>query len=532
MRLFPLLTILAFLNAPAQLFSQSHLQWSTSVSHPNSPQTICKVMAADTRGNSYTISTTTNGQYSTEIFYAFDDHGVKSWEYANDSCATNCNDHYFQIIPIDDEGAIFVGAYDDVTGTQLRVKRIDENGDLVWQQYWITPYLSVRPIKALLDNSGRLVIGMSAMVDSTDLEDFAVAQFDTSGGLLDWHYELPDNGTSINPFSEIISSMKIDASDDIFLCGSGVGSGVIKNYVFKVRSTGTLDYIDECTFSGNNTSVDELQVDGGNEMYVLGVNSGLPILEKRKRSSGNLVWSVGLERDSAEVSNGGFYLYDASIYVLNNYRYFDDVNSSWSNKHYMVTKLDTSSNTIWRQDYFTDVDSAAIQDGTQGAVQISKCNASSYILSTQHISSNRDIMILHKIDEAGVTQWYDTATVQGTAGNFNLDVNCNVYVGRSYSQSTVISKYSDVINSVASNVLNSSFEIFPNPANDQFTIRWEGEANSAELKVYDALGALLMSEQIQKGDNHISTEHLPAGMNVIQLASNGKVIHSKIVVTK
>ena len=196
------------------LSAQSRLIWSSTSAYSNAQITESRSFAVDNSGNNYSVNFTQSALsfYVNYVFYAHNAAGVKLWEFTNDSCFTDCNDKYFNIVPIENDGAIFIGAFDDLTGTQVRVKRIDANGNLLWQQYWISPFLFVKPIKSLLDNSGNLIIGLSVNVNITDQEDFAIAKFDTTNGFLDWHIELPDDGSGSNSLSEIISSITVDAS--------------------------------------------------------------------------------------------------------------------------------------------------------------------------------------------------------------------------------------------------------------------------------------------------------------------------------
>lgn len=536
MKFFPAVLFSCLILVFTNSFSQSRLLWSTTIAHPNAQITDCKILKVDEYGNSFTINYTKNSgsNYFTYIFNGFNASGNKIWEYLNDSCLANCSDAYFHIIPIENNGAIFIGFYEDQTGTQLRLKRISKTGGLLWQQYWLTPFLSAVPVQSLIDNSGNLVVGITGVVDSTTLEDFAVAQFDTTNGFLNWHIELPDDGTIGNPLMETLSSIAIDANDNIYGCGTGVGLslGVVKNYYFKISSLGTLDYRNQCAFSGLNTSVNSIKVNTVNDFYLMGMNTGDVKIEKRKTQTGNLVRTSTIHRDSADVSNVGFELEQNSIIVLNNYRYFNILPGTWTNKHYMATSLDTAGNVNWTRDYFATTDSLGPKDGTQGAIQLSKCNGNFYVLSTQHFTTSRDLLILHKLALTGNTLWSDTTATNNSPGNFDFDSNCDSYLGRTFSGKSVVQRYSDAgINYVQLVPDDALFEIYPNPASDRVTIKLTSrQKGNKELVCFNGLGSIVKQEAFDRDDLTFSVADLPGGVYFLQLVIDKQTASSKILV--
>ena len=532
MKIFSI-SLLSFLMSHLTSFSQNRLVWSSAITHPSTNVVECKRIETDNDGISFTINYTesSNSLYHSYVFLAYNSNGGKEWEFVNDSCLSNCSDNYNEIVPIGNNGAIFIGYYNDITGGQLRLKRIDKLGNLLWQQYWLTPFIQATPVKAILDSQGNLVVGLSAQLNLVDLADFALAKFDTTNGYLAWHLEIPDEGTLANPLTEVISDLAIDGNDNVYGCGSGIAAtaGVSNNYYFKIDANGNLVYRSRTSFNGLNTSIKSIHADGGGSMYLMGVNSGIAVIEKRNRQSGNLVWSSDIRKDSSEISNVDFVIQSSSIFALNNFRYHDVGGVTWKNNHYLVSKMDTSGAIIWSQDYFTTTDSIGLQDGTQGASQIGTCNNNYYVLSTQHSTTTDNLLILHKFDENGTTVWYDTAIANTTAGNFSFDRACDIYLGRSFSRSSILTKYSDsFVNVFSLGKPEQSFKLFPNPASEKISIRFENNIPArAKVVFYNLLGVQTKMISLSQNETLISIEDLPIGINFVQLIYSDGLIGSK-----
>lgn len=80
-----------------------------------------------------------------------------------------------------------------------------------------------------------------------------------------------------------------------------------------------------------------------------------------------------------------------------------------------------------------------------------------------------------------------------------------------------------------------SFSIFPNPANEQVNISFEGVGNaSAQVRIIDPIGKVVMSKLINNinGKQNVTFDvaNLAAGVYNIEVLSNGKTTQSKMIV--
>lgn len=76
------------------------------------------------------------------------------------------------------------------------------------------------------------------------------------------------------------------------------------------------------------------------------------------------------------------------------------------------------------------------------------------------------------------------------------------------------------------NPFQQAFELYPNPAKESFLVR---SAEPGQLSVYTTTGALVLSELIAPGLNHIFSEQLSSGIYVIQVES-ARTVHRQTLI--
>ncbi|MBL0104816.1 MAG: hypothetical protein IPP51_14270 [Bacteroidetes bacterium] len=288
-----------------------------------------------------------------------------------------------------------------------------------------------------------------------------IAKFDTVAGLLSWFIQLPDAGQGLYPTTEVITSMSVDLQNNIYACGqaSNTTAGVYDNYLMSVSSVGILNYQIFISHSGSESSVSQVMVDNIGNLYVAGMESEVTFLEKYRTNS-NLLWSKIYSRDTADISfGGGFVEFRQDLPVGQ----FSLLASRCFGCRWILVKSTLHDfgfgyfrHRSSKRDYFTNLDSAATQDGSGGAVQFSLTDNKMFVLSTQQFDqSGRHYDIIEKIDENGNPMWMDTASIDSDAGRLSFDGDGSVYLNFGYYQQVNIpfnylNKYSDVIiNSIA-----------------------------------------------------------------------------------
>jgi hypothetical protein len=71
--------------------------------------------------------------------------------------------------------------------------------------------------------------------------------------------------------------------------------------------------------------------------------------------------------------------------------------------------------------------------------------------------------------------------------------------------------------------------LFPNPANDRLNVAIDGMQANADIKVYNAMGKLVMRQMAVKANNELIISKLPAGIYMINVNDGTTVKSLKFV---
>ena len=534
-----ILTQIALIFISLTSLAQSHIEWTTHEITPGAQVNLFKGTNSDKAGNTYTIHFTQEpiNHYFTYRFFAYNNTGTKLWQYDNDSCFTDCQDIYSIIVPVENDGAYFIGYYNDLTNPwQLRIKRIGLSGNLIWENYWNPGYIAAYPVSAAIDNSGNLVVALRSYFSMVNDEDFAFAKFDSTNGNNIWHYEIPDVGSQ----TETIRSMAIDNANNIYGCGPAG----MDYYYFRVNSAGALDYKLLLT---DNDSIDDfnslgtiqLLAGNNNDLYILSGTGKKAWVQKYEASSGNYIYTKTIAHDSATLVPVSMVYDDNCLYALSNYNYLIPDSSVWpgfhvTNREYMITKVDTNGTTIWEKTFLEDLDSMALETGSGGADQMLLCNGHLYVLSTfvsDSTNANSTMMVLNNIDAAGIISWFDTDAADFGAGSMAADSYCNIYVSRSANLGSqyvhvITQKFTDNVAAIGDNNNNAvDWNIYPNPAQGFINISHESKGNF-DVKVINAVGATVLNE---KNKQQLNVSGLATGMYFVRLQTDSKIQVKKFI---
>tara|TARA_R110001592_G_scaffold153736_1_gene382480 strand:+ start:3497 stop:5524 length:2028 start_codon:yes stop_codon:yes gene_type:complete len=78
----------------------------------------------------------------------------------------------------------------------------------------------------------------------------------------------------------------------------------------------------------------------------------------------------------------------------------------------------------------------------------------------------------------------------------------------------------------------SNFNIYPNPTSDKLTIEFDKKTTDQKIKIYNAVGKLMLSEAIDNKTHTLSVHHLPSGIYYVELYQNNSKHTQKLVITK
>ncbi|MEM9051218.1 MAG: T9SS type A sorting domain-containing protein [Bacteroidota bacterium] len=87
-----------------------------------------------------------------------------------------------------------------------------------------------------------------------------------------------------------------------------------------------------------------------------------------------------------------------------------------------------------------------------------------------------------------------------------------------------------VLSTNSPNPQKLDFEVFPNPAQQYFTV--DLKETFGKLNLFDLTGKLILQDRIGSVIQRVDTSNLTEGIYLIQISAENKIYHSKIIITK
>jgi PKD repeat protein len=76
------------------------------------------------------------------------------------------------------------------------------------------------------------------------------------------------------------------------------------------------------------------------------------------------------------------------------------------------------------------------------------------------------------------------------------------------------------------------FNMYPNPSNGQFTIQTDEALVNTEVQIFNTIGELVATVQLNSSNTMINLSHLNSGVYMVKLSANNQVINQKINIIK
>ena len=117
--------------------------------------------------------------------------------------------------------------------------------------------------------------------------------------------------------------------------------------------------------------------------------------------------------------------------------------------------------------------------------------------------------------------------VAETASNtYDLDSNEGCYVVEAHCGSDVARSAEYCLEGI-DDVETDSYKLYPNPATDEVGVDCPGNCT---LSIYNALGGIVLSTNVEAGSTRVSLADLPAGVYVVQFETiGGSVIRKRLI---
>ena len=112
------------------------------------------------------------------------------------------------------------------------------------------------------------------------------------------------------------------------------------------------------------------------------------------------------------------------------------------------------------------------------------------------------------------------------SNTYNLDSNEGCYVVEAHCGSDVARSAEYCLEGIA-DIEADSYKLYPNPAADEVSIDCPG---SCAVSIYNSLGGIVLSTNVEPGSTRISLADLPAGVYVVQFETvDGSIVRKKLI---
>ncbi len=146
-----------------------------------------------------------------------------------------------------------------------------------------------------------------------------------------------------------------------------------------------------------------------------------------------------------------------------------------------------------------------------------------FIAGGGHYYKSDSIGLILRTKDQGQT-WETIALSQSRLNSFQF-IDSVAYVVGNYGNIFKNSNYFDLIDYREPVILDSSFELYPNPSKDRIHIRGF-ENKSIDIEVFDSSGNLL-TQKLNFSKNQLNIAHLKSGTYIMRVVSGGKAHMSK-----
>ncbi len=128
-----------------------------------------------------------------------------------------------------------------------------------------------------------------------------------------------------------------------------------------------------------------------------------------------------------------------------------------------------------------------------------------------------------------------TASGPGYGGNFGLYTfwGTNKILASDESKGLYIFSFSEPTSVQELNLEEEvKVDVYPNPTSDKLTIEFDKKTAGQKIRIYNAVGKLMLSENINTKKVTLSVHHLPSGIYYVELYQNNSKHLQKLVITK
>ncbi|MEW6469328.1 MAG: T9SS type A sorting domain-containing protein [Bacteroidota bacterium] len=406
--------------------TNGNLLWSVTYTYPGieTGNDICN----DLLGNVYVAGTIGN----TGILISYDPMGNLRWS-RNTGAA-------FSVACID-TNTIIVSGDTAVNTTDVYIKRLDHNGNVLWTDFYPGNGTDVDNFHSMaVSPSGGINILLRNSTSSNNPLGLTVIRYDFNGGQ---QWVAINNNPSDYPYS-----LALDANYDAIVAARTIISGTDWDYVTKKYNgiSGSMLWSQPFTFSPNYSDIPtSLAIDNTNHIYTLGIalpaTGDLDLGIIKYTSAGTMMWNqtYGDVLNKADILNDAVSDSIGNIYITGHCF----LTSSSFQSDILTLKYDSSGILQWYRTFGSPYNT--IEKGN--AITLDP-NGNCYVTGTNKTDSlgtGYDMVIL-KYDPSGTLLWSQNFSGPQNFADKGSDIVCdqagNAYVaGSSYYSSLAASDF-------------------------------------------------------------------------------------------
>ena len=427
------------------------------------------------------------------------------------------------------------------TSFDMFIVKYDTDGNVLWAKSAggnslnLATYVDVDASGNILisgyffSGTGTIIFGNTTLTGTSLSDDIFIVKYDANGNVL-WAKSAGGG------FSDEAYSVVIDANENIFITGDFNSPSIVfgNTILFNTDNTGNTSDVFIAKYDKNGNVLWAKSVGGGNGDGANSVTAD---------ASGNII--VAGYFDSPTITFGAI----SCVNAINTGNISD----------IFIAKYDGSGNPIWAKSAGgSDWDAAySVTADASGNILITGVYFSSSITlgSVTLTNAGNDDMFLVEYDTSGNVLWAKSTggAYEDYGSSVTTDINKNIVVAGVFSDFTItfdsitltnthagyrdvfITKYDNGnITEVSDEKNEELFSIYPNPSRGIFNIQPSKLTETANLKIYTALGDEIYSSLINdyRAPISIDLSQQPNGIYLIIAKTEEGVMNKKIIIQK
>jgi hypothetical protein len=443
---------------------------------------------------------------------------------------TQKNYSYLEQLTIDSDNNIYVcGATIDGLKTNYLLSKLNSGGNTVFLENITSPFNTIFSSYACTTDAAKNIFLLCSTEDSTSINNLIVLKYDPSGNKL-WEKIVCDSAKSND------NECLLATNHSIFYCAYSVLNQLVNQKdigVAKFDSSGNVLWKSKFNSIGSQLDLEiKIQVDAEENIIVTGISGSInrEMLVLKYDSSGNLLWSTVL----TNMNNGSNIPVDMALDEIGNI-YITGRSDSTGGSRCITVRINADGTVAWTHTFnapFTNFPAMGngIASGDGYLFVTGKCIDTAFvenILVLVYDTLGNEIYVDTYPSTGPINSCEGADIIYNEQGSFYLTGQTDSfeeaidYVTMKYSNPTLGVKNIDS--------KRTSLNIFPNPAQSQFTLMYRSNKNTkAVIEIFNSIGSIILKQEVslKPGANifDLDSRSMIPGNYVLTIRTNNKIL--------